>query len=245
MQYSLKELAGQARNFGTKLVDEAIGISGAQAALCARYGYGLTVKSEGETFFFHLPDIATDVWQARMLQETVLPDEEVLLRLRRRGRVGLTILENCAGCGVRTVFYAKSMQAARVYALGGSVHGVSLIRKNVLLNDMESIVHAYWLDVSGEAAEGTPAGAAGTIDGFCGEQQIGQVDLLSLNAQGLGAGGLTGVTGTLRSYGPAVIVWGQDLRAGEASKITEDMRALGYGDPEMWTADVMYWTSRV
>lgn len=236
---SLKDLQERLRGSGSKIMDEAISFTGLQATLCARFGYGLTVKSEDDTYFFHLPDIETNAWQASLLDRATMPDEELLLRLRRRCRPDMSIVEACAGCGVRSIFYAKSMKAARVYALSSTVRDTALTRKNALLNDMESIVHAYWL---GEGENGAPAG---TIDRFCKDQNVGQVDLVSLNRVGLAMTGLEGVTETLRQYGPAVIVWEQGLWTGEAAKFKDLMTSLGYAEPEAWTSEVTFWTSRV
>lgn len=120
-----------------------------------------------------------------------------------------------------------------------TLRDTGLTRKNALLNDMENIVHACWL---GEGKEGAPAL---TIDSFCKEQNIGQVDLVSLNRVGLAMTGLEGVTETLRQYGPAVIVWEQGLWTGEAIKFKELMTSLGYAGGEAWTSEVTFWTSRV
>jgi len=232
---SLRTLRSRLQGTGPKILDAAIPLSGLEAALCARYGHGLTVKCENESYALHLPDIATDSRQACLLQEAVFPNEESLLRLRRRTRPGMIILEACSGCGARSIFYAKSMQAGRVYALGGAERDVSLSRKNILLNDLENVARPYSLQ-RGKSK-------TGTLDSFCRDQKITKVDLISLDEPGLAFAGLEGAEEILRQHGPAIIVWGQGSET--AARTKDFLAGLGYAAPEAWTPEISFWVTRI
>ena len=236
MSRSLKKLRNCLQCAGSKILDKAIPLSGLQAALCARYGYGLTVRSEDEPYFFHLPDIAADSRQTALLREAVLPDEESLLRLRRRTRPGMTIVEACVGCGARSIFYAKSMRAGRVYALGGTEREVSAGRKNILLNGAENAAQVHLLNPGGNAAPGA-------LDSFCRERKFEKVDLLSLDGPGLALAGLESAKEILRRHGPAIILWGQSGE--EAAKAKDFLDSMGYAAPEAWTSGISFWMSRL
>lgn len=237
MRQSLKKLRDRLQGTRPKILDRAIPLAGLEAALCARYGYGLTVKCGDDAYFFHLPDIAEDSCQSSLLKEKVFPDEELLLRLRRRTHQGMTILEACAGFGARAIFYAKSMRAGRVYALGGTARNVSLSRKNILLNDVDDVVQAHWLD-SGEGRA-----QSGALDDFCRDQKINNVGLISLDESSLAFVSLESATEILRKHGPAIIIWGQ--WGAEAAKLRAFLDGLGYAEPEVWTPRILFWMSRV
>ena len=234
---ALKELQKCLQSSSQTVLDKTVSLSGLQAVLCARYGYGLTVKCEDKAYFFHLPDIATDSRQASLLEKAAFPDEESLLRLRRRTRPGMTILEACIGCGMRSVFYAKSMQACQVYAFGGTERNVALGRKNILLNEAETVALAYCLDLDKDS---TPSGA---LDSFCRDQKIKNVDLISLDRAGLAFASLEGATEILRRHGPAIIIWEQ--WGEEAARTKTFLDTFGYAEPETWTPQISFWVSRV
>jgi len=231
----LRTLRDCVRGAAPNILDKAVSLAGLDAALCARYGYGLTVKCEDASYFFHLPDIATDTRHASLLREAVFPDEEALLRLRRRTRPGMTILEVGAGCGMRSVFYAKSMRAGRVYAIGGTERDASLSRKNILLNDAEDVVQVHWLRHVNKAA-------TGALDSFCGARKIKNLDLISLDEHLAGAG-LDAATEMLRRHGPAIILWGQGSE--DAARAKAFLDGLGYADPEAWTQNISFWMPRL
>ena len=230
----LRDLRGQ-------VVDKTIKGADLQLELSARFGYGLTVELDDHTYVFHLPDAASDPVQARMIRQAALPDEDGLLRLRRRAHRGSVILDACCGSGARPVFFAKSMEAKRVYALGTSAHTVSLTRKNVLLNDMEDIVRAYWLNVTGEKLKGPFA----SLDKFAKDQKVDLVDVLSLDTHAAGAVSGGGAEDLLSRFGPAVVFWGQDATKEQVNALTDTLAAQGYKQPERWTSEILYWVPRI
>jgi tRNA A58 N-methylase Trm61 len=231
----LRTVRERLQDAAPKLLDTTISLSGLEARLCARYGYGLTVKCENASYFFHLPDVETDPRHAALLRDAVFPDEDSLLRLRRRTRPGMTILEACAGCGLRSVFYAGSMRAGRVYALGGEARDVSTSRKNVLLNDVDAVVQVHLLRHEHKAP--------GALDKFCRVRKIKNLDLISLDEPGLAFAGLEGAEDMLRRHGPAVIIWGQ--WGEEAARTQTFLDGLGYAGPEAWTPKILFWAPRI
>ena len=234
-------LTERLRGLRGQVVDKTINGAGLQLELSARYGYGLTVEREDHTYVFHLPDAANDPVQARMIRQAALPQEDALLRLRRRAHKGSVILDACCGCGARPVFFAKSMEAKRVYALGTSAHSVALTRKNVLLNDMEDIVRAYWLNVTGEKLKGPFA----SMDKFVKDQKVDLVDVLSLDANAGGAVSGGGAEELISRFGPAVVFWGQDATAEQVKGLTDMLAAQGYKQPERWTSEILYWVPHI
>lgn len=237
----LDDLTNQLRSAPTRLAETAIKTFDLQAAMSARFGYGLTMTLDGQSYFFHLPDVDKDPEQSAMLNSGTLPYMELLLRLRRRTHPDSVIIDSCCGCGARAVFYARSFQAKRVYALGARPHMVSLARKNIVLNDLEETARAHWLNVSEEKIKGSFA----SLDRYCKDQKITRVDLLSLNTFSM-----KGVTGggaeeLLAAHGPAMIFWGHGADKAEREKLKEVMAAHGYTEPESWTAEVLFWVSRI
>ncbi len=237
----LDALTSRLRTARVRLVEKTIRTFGLQPELSARFGYGLTVSLDDQTYLFHLPDAATDPVQADMLRTAALPDEDLLLRLRRRTHPESVILDIGCGVGSRALFYAKSLKAKRVYALRTAPHMVALMRKNALLNNLEEVVRAYWLNVSEEKIKGPFA----SLDRFCKDQKLARVDLLSLNAASVKA--VTGGGGEelLAKYGPALIFWGRDADRESREALIRTLAAQGYAEPESWTGEVLYWVSRI
>lgn len=236
-----RSLTDHLHDLRDQVVEKTIRSADMELDLSARYGYGLTLPRDEHAYIFHLPDAAEDVQQAKMIRQSSFPYEDALLRLRRRCHRGSVLIDTCSGCGARPVFYGKSMDAKMVYALGSTAHSVSLTRKNVLLNDLEDTVRAYWLNVTGEKLKGPFA----TLDKFAKDQKVGAIDVLSVDAAGLGAITGGGAEEILSKYGPAVILWGQDAQNEQIKALTDTLAAQGYTQPEQWTSEILFWVPRI
>ena len=234
-------LTSQLRDAPSLSVEKAIKTLNIQAEISAKFGYGLTLRLADQEYIFHLPDAATNSRQAAMLRNEAFPYEDILLRLRRRVHPDVVILDTCCDFGARAVFYAKSIHAKRVYALGTESNSLALAEKNALLNDLADVVRTYRLNVTEEKLKG----AVTNLDRFCKDQKINQVDLLSLSTRSLKAVTDGGMEETLAKCGPAVIFWGQGSSKEERETLKRTLAAHGYAEPEGWTTEVLFWVSRI
>ena len=234
-------LTSQLRDAPALSVEKAIKTLNLQAEISARFGYGLTVRLAEQEYIFHLPDVATNSRQAAMLRNEAFPYEDILLRLRRRVHPDVVVIDTCCDFGARALFYGKGIRAKRVYALGTEQESLSLAGKNALLNDLEDVVRTCRLNVTEEKVKG----ATTNLDRFCKDQKINQLDLLSLSTRSLKAVIDGGMEETLAKCGPAVIFWGQGSSKEEREALKQTLAAHGYAEPEVWTAEVLFWVSRI
>lgn len=237
MLYTLKNRLGDARAL---IMNKGIAAAGLETELCARYGYGLTVRSGDDTYLLHLPDVAHDALQAATLKNAALPDDAVLMRLKRRVWPERAVIDISAGFGARPMFYARSLKAPAVCAVSLNAHDAALVRKHVVLNDLDGVVSLHEL-----RADGTAAPVAALLDGIRQTRHIEAVALLSMDRAAVQALALDGARTLVHGDGPAVIVWGQGMSAEERAAVTCLMAEQGYPEPEMWTADTLFWASRI
>lgn len=226
MKLTIETITRSAREARSMALNGVLAIARRRPELCACFGYGLTVRCDTQSYYVHLPQLAHDEEQRELLRTARLPASDDLLRLKRRTRSAMHILEIGSGNGIRAAFFSRSLEAASLRAVGFSPEDVTLTRKNVVLNDGGDIL---------TQCEASQSDACATLIGEA-------ADLVSLQAT-TAPELLELLRPMLTVAGPAVIVW-EGGRAGYAGVCSALLKKCGYGEPERWEHS-LFWMPRV
>lgn len=167
-------------------------------------------------------DNPMDIIQSHFLRASFFEYDELRM-LRSHVASGARILEVGANVGNHLVYYTKMMGASLVIPIEPNPTAIRILRKNILLNGIGASVRGDFLGIGVGEKRGTftvgdsplnNLGATRLVPSTNGDVkvvpiddlQIGKIDFIKIDVEGMELGVLRGAERTIRSYRPIVYV---------------------------------------